>query len=358
MGDHALARGAAFAERGAASGGAARQSGSARRCWSPPSRCRSRPSPTRRRSTSAVLVLTYVMLGWGLNIVVGLAGLLDLGYVAFYAVGAYTYALLSTQFGLSFWMVLPLAGHDGGELRPAAGLSRAAPARRLPRHRHPGLRRDHPHRLHELGRSPTGRTASTAFPARPCSARSSPRPRRRGRRPSPTSSASPYLPIQRVIFLYFVILLFALGTNLFTLRIRKLPISRAWEALREDETACRALGINPAQHQADGLCHRRDVRGHGRLLLRRRQGFISPESFVFLESAVILAIVVLGGLGHPDRRRAGRGPADRHAGILPRSGLSHARVRHRHGADHDLAAGRAISPTGARPSSSSGKAKP
>ena len=57
-----------------------------------------------------ILVLTYVMLGWGLNIVVGLAGLLDLGYVAFYAVGAYSYALLATNFGLSFWVCLPLAG--------------------------------------------------------------------------------------------------------------------------------------------------------------------------------------------------------------------------------------------------------
>src|SRR4029077_10557250 len=58
----------------------------------------------------AVLIVTYIMLGWGLNIVVGLAGLLDLGYVAFYAVGAYSYALLSTQYGLGFWSVLPLAG--------------------------------------------------------------------------------------------------------------------------------------------------------------------------------------------------------------------------------------------------------
>ncbi|MFC7540030.1 hypothetical protein ACFQU2_11960 [Siccirubricoccus deserti] len=57
-----------------------------------------------------ILVLTYVMLGWGLNIVVGLAGLLDLGYVAFYGIGAYSYALLSTHFGLSFWIGLPLAG--------------------------------------------------------------------------------------------------------------------------------------------------------------------------------------------------------------------------------------------------------
>jgi branched-chain amino acid transport system permease protein len=56
-----------------------------------------------------VQILIYVMLGWGLNIVVGLAGLLDLGYVAFYAVGAYSYALLATSYGLSFWVLLPIA---------------------------------------------------------------------------------------------------------------------------------------------------------------------------------------------------------------------------------------------------------
>ena len=83
---------------------------SRRRCWS--SRCW---SPVlfydhRYILDLGILVLTYVMLGWGLNVVVGLAGLLDLGYVAFYAVGAYSYALLATNFGLSFWICLPLAG--------------------------------------------------------------------------------------------------------------------------------------------------------------------------------------------------------------------------------------------------------
>ena len=68
------------------------------------------PFADQKTMDLGVLILTYVMLGWGLNIVVGLAGLLDLGYVAFYAVGAYTYALLSTQYGLGFWAVLPLAG--------------------------------------------------------------------------------------------------------------------------------------------------------------------------------------------------------------------------------------------------------
>jgi branched-chain amino acid transport system permease protein len=91
-----------------------------------------------------ILVLTYVMLGWGLNIVVGLAGLLDLGYVAFYAVGAYSYALLSTTFGCRFWICLPLGGILAALLGRTARLSRAAPAGRLSRHRHAGLRRDHP----------------------------------------------------------------------------------------------------------------------------------------------------------------------------------------------------------------------
>ena len=84
------------------------------------------------------------MLGWGLNIVVGLAGLLDLGYVAFYAVGAYTCALLGKAFGLSFWVLLPLAGLLAGFLGHAARLSGAAAARRLSRDRDAGVRRDHP----------------------------------------------------------------------------------------------------------------------------------------------------------------------------------------------------------------------
>ena len=55
----------------------------------------------------AIMMMTYIMLGWGLNIVIGLAGLLDLGYVAFYAVGAYSYALFAIHFGWSFWICLP-----------------------------------------------------------------------------------------------------------------------------------------------------------------------------------------------------------------------------------------------------------
>ena len=99
-----------------------------------------------------ILILTYVMLGWGLNIVVGLAGLLDLGYVAFYAVGAYSYALLSTTFGLSFWVCLPACRHPGGVLGHHPGLPGAAPAGRLSRHRDAGIRRDRPPRADQLDR--------------------------------------------------------------------------------------------------------------------------------------------------------------------------------------------------------------
>ncbi len=98
-----------------------------------------------------ILVLTYVMLGWGLNIVVGLAGLLDLGYVAFYAVGAYSYALIATTFGLGFWTCLPLAGLLAALLGHHARLPGAAAARRLSRDRHAGVRRDHPRRAASTG---------------------------------------------------------------------------------------------------------------------------------------------------------------------------------------------------------------
>jgi branched-chain amino acid transport system permease protein len=106
-----------------------------------------------------------------------------------------------------------------------------------------------------------------------------------------------FSPDHRVIFLYFVILGMALATNLFTLRIRQLPIGRAWEALREDEAACRALGINPTTVKLSAFAIGAMFGGLAGCFFATRQGFISPESFTFIESATILAIVVLGGMG-------------------------------------------------------------
>jgi branched-chain amino acid transport system permease protein len=98
-------------------------------------------------------------------------------------------------------------------------------------------------------------------------------------------------------FLYFVILILALATNLFTLRLRRLPIGRAWEALREDEIACRALGIDATKVKLSAFAIGAMLGGFAGAFFATRQGFISPESFTFQESATILAIVVLGGMG-------------------------------------------------------------
>jgi branched-chain amino acid transport system permease protein len=100
-----------------------------------------------------------------------------------------------------------------------------------------------------------------------------------------------------VIFLYYLALALALITNLFVLRIRKLPIGRAWEALREDEIACKALGINPTNTKLTAFALGAMFGGFAGSFFATRQGFISPESFTFIESAIILAIVVLGGMG-------------------------------------------------------------
>ena len=106
-----------------------------------------------------------------------------------------------------------------------------------------------------------------------------------------------FSPDHRVIFLYYVILVLALITNFFTLRIRRLPVGRAWEALREDEIACRALGINPTNVKLSAFAIGAMFGGFAGCFFATRQGFISPESFTFIESATILAIVVLGGMG-------------------------------------------------------------
>ncbi len=240
-----------------------------------------------------ILVLTYVMLGWGLNVVVGLAGLLDLGYVAFYAVGAYSYALLATTFGLSFWICLPLAGI----LAAFWGVLLGFPVLRL--------RGDYLAivtlafgeiiRLillnwqHVTG-GPNGITGV-------------PRPSFFGIPLTNTDDGLAALlgiefsPTHRVVFLFYLILALALLTNWITIRLRRLPIGRAWEALREDEVACRSLGINTTTTKLTAFATGAMFGGFAGAFFATRQGFISPESFTFQESALVLAIVVLGGMG-------------------------------------------------------------
>lgn len=242
----------------------------------------------------ATLVLTYVMLGWGLNIVVGLAGLLDLGYVAFYAVGAYSYALIAAHLDWSFWACLPLAGLFAAFF----GIILGFPVLRL--------RGDYL-AIVTLGFGEIIRVVLLnwyEFTGGPDGLSRIPRPdffglpfSRRGEETFHTFFNLDYSSMHRIIFLYYLIFILALITNAFTLRIRKLPVGRAWEALREDEIASRALGINPTNTKLTAFAIGAMFGGFAGAFFATRQGFISPESFTFIESAVILAIVVLGGMG-------------------------------------------------------------
>ncbi|MDU0339144.1 high-affinity branched-chain amino acid ABC transporter permease LivM [Bosea rubneri] len=240
-----------------------------------------------------VQILIYVMLGWGLNIVVGLAGLLDLGYVAFYAVGAYSYALLAKNFGLSFWILLPLSGI----LAAFWGMLLGFPVLRL--------RGDYL-AIVTLAFGEIIRLVLvnwTDFSNGYAGISGIPRPTFFG---IPFTAADngfaavfglEFTPLYRTIFLYYVILCLALLTAFVSLRLRRLPVGRAWEALREDEIACRSLGINTTNTKLTAFSLGAMFGGFAGSFFAARQGFISPESFVFMESAIILAIVVLGGMG-------------------------------------------------------------
>jgi branched-chain amino acid transport system permease protein len=239
-----------------------------------------------------IMVLTYVMLGWGLNIVVGLAGLLDLGYVAFYAVGAYSYALLAQYFGWSFWLCLPVAGI----LAAFWGILLGFPVLRL--------RGDYL-AIVTLAFGEIIRIVLLnwqSFTGGPNGV-SAPRPSFFG---IPFSAGDDgfaatfgleFSSTHRVIFLFYIILALALLTNWVTIRLRRLPVGRAWEAMREDEIACRSLGINTTNTKLTAFATGAMFGGFAGAFFATRQGFISPESFVFMESALILAIVVLGGMG-------------------------------------------------------------
>jgi branched-chain amino acid transport system permease protein len=106
-----------------------------------------------------------------------------------------------------------------------------------------------------------------------------------------------FSPIYRTVFLYYLILALAFLTAFVTVRLRRLPVGRAWEALREDEIACRSLGINTTNTKLTAFGMGAMFAGFAGSFFAARQGFISPDSFTFLESASILAIVVLGGMG-------------------------------------------------------------
>nr|WP_297457137.1 high-affinity branched-chain amino acid ABC transporter permease LivM [uncultured Halomonas sp.] len=245
----------------------------------------------------ATLTLIYVMLGLGLNVVVGLAGLLDLGYVGFYAVGAYTYGLLNSYFGFSFWEALPLAG----AMTALFGYLLGFPVLRL--------RGDYLAivtlgfgeiirilllNLTEITGGPNG---IARIPEPTLFNLEFSRRAEEGNIPFYEFFGIAYDPSHKVIYLYILALLFSLLVVYVIYRLMRMPIGRAWEALREDDIACRSLGINPTTIKLSAFTIGASFAGFAGSFFAARQGFINPQSFTFIESAIVLAIVVLGGMG-------------------------------------------------------------
>ncbi|WP_314258920.1 high-affinity branched-chain amino acid ABC transporter permease LivM [Cardiobacterium hominis] len=244
----------------------------------------------------ATLALIYVMLGLSLNIVVGYAGLLDLGHVAFYAVGAYCYAILA-QHGVGFWTTLPLAALLTGAL----GLLLGFPVLRL--------RGDYL-AIVTLGFGEIIRILLNNLDSLtngPKGINNIPKPglfnivftRKGGAGETPFHElvGIPFSTEQRGIFLYLIILGLCLMTLWIINRLLRMPIGRAWEALREDEIACRSLGVNTTGIKLSAFAIGAAFAGLAGAFYAAFQGSVTPDSFTFWESAIMLAIVVLGGMG-------------------------------------------------------------
>jgi len=225
-----------------------------------------------------ITALMYVVLGLGLNIVVGVAGLLDLGYVAFYAVGAYSYALLHLHFGLGFWTVLPI----GGMLAACFGILLGFPVLRL--------RGDYL-AIVTLGFGEIIRLILenwNTFSHGPSGISNIPRPGFFGMEMTLNQS---------ITYLYYLMIALVIFTIFVVNRLQNSRIGRAWFALREDEIACQAMGIDKTRTKLTAFALGAFWAGVVGVIFAAKTTFVNPASFTFLESAIILCIVVLGGMG-------------------------------------------------------------
>lgn len=225
-----------------------------------------------------ITALMYVMLGLGLNIVVGVAGLLDLGYVAFYAVGAYSYALLNLHFGIGFWTALPI----GALLAATFGILLGFPVLRL--------RGDYL-AIVTLGFGEIIRLILenwNEFSQGPSGISNIPRPGFFGIDLSLDQS---------ITYLYYLMIVLVIFTIFVVNRLQNSRIGRAWFALREDEIACQAMGIDKTRTKLTAFALGATWAGMVGVIFAAKTTFINPASFSFLESAIILCIVVLGGMG-------------------------------------------------------------
>jgi branched-chain amino acid transport system permease protein len=225
-----------------------------------------------------ITALMYVVLGLGLNIVVGLAGLLDLGYVAFYAVGAYTYALLNLHFDLGFWLVLPI----GAMMAALFGVMLGFPVLRL--------RGDYL-AIVTLGFGEIIRLILenwNEFSRGPSGIANISRPGFFGVEMSLESA---------ILYLYYLMMALVVITIFVVNRLQDSRIGRAWIALREDEIACQAMGIDKTKTKLTAFALGATWAGMVGVVFAAKTTFINPASFTFMESAIILCIVVLGGMG-------------------------------------------------------------
>lgn len=225
-----------------------------------------------------ISALVYVVLGLGLNIVVGLAGLLDLGYVAFYAVGAYAYALMNLYWGVSFWVALPV----GALLGAFCGILLGFPVLRL--------RGDYL-AIVTLGFGEIIRLVLEnwgEFTQGPSGIANIPRPDFFGLATGLSNS---------ILFMYYLMLALVIFTIFVVNRLKNSRIGRAWQALREDEIACQAMGIDKVKTKLTAFALGATWAGLVGVVFAAKTSFVNPASFTFLESAIILSIVVLGGMG-------------------------------------------------------------
>lgn len=244
----------------------------------------------------AILALIYCLLGLGLNIVVGLAGLLDLGFVAFYAVGAYLLALGAQYLGLGFWSALVIAPLLAGFF----GMILAFPVLKM----HGDYLAIVTLGFGEIIRLVlnnwlefTGGPNGAPAPAPTFLGLEFTRTAKQGGVPLHEYLGIPYSADYKFWFIYIVLFLVVCLVIYAVERLRVMPLGRMWEALREDEIACRSLGVNHVFTKLTAFMLGASTGGLAGVFFAVHQGFVNPTSFTFFESALILAIVVLGGLG-------------------------------------------------------------
>jgi len=239
------------------------------------------------------LAILFALLSLGLNIVVGFAGLLDLGYIAFYAVGAYTYALLASphfNLHLPFWVILPI----GAGLACFFGVILGAPTLKL--------RGDYL-AIVTLGFGEIVRIFLNNL-SQPFNLTNGPQgitlidPFRIGSFNFATPETILGLQFSGPIKYYYLLVLVLLLIIVVNLRLQNSRIGRAWEAIREDEIAARAMGINTRNLKLLAFAMGASFGGISGGIFSATQGFISPESFVLVESVMVLSMVVLGGMGN------------------------------------------------------------